>query len=90
MLFYLEYVTEALATYNVAGIRADFLAEASDVDVDGAVGNDDILPDTVHELLPGENLTSTGEKQTEQVELGAGEAGGLAVDGDGFAVEVHL
>ena len=48
IVFYLEYVPEALAADDVAGVGTKLLAEAGDMDVDGAVGDDDTIPDAVH------------------------------------------
>ena len=90
IFFRLEYVPEALAADDVAGVGTKFLAKTGDVDVDGAVGDDDTFPNAVHELLTREDLAAILEKQAEQVELSASEAGGLTVDGDSLAVEIHL
>ena len=47
-MFYLEYVPEALAADDMLGVGTEFLAEAGDVDVDGAVGDNDTFPYAVH------------------------------------------
>ena len=88
--FDLEYVSESLTVDDVFGVWAEFLAETSHVDNDGVAGDDHVFPDAVHELLAREYLATVLEQQGEQCELSACEAGSLAVDGDGLAVEVQL
>ena len=61
-MFYLEYVPEALAADDVAGVGTKLLAEAGDVDIDGAIGNNCASPDGIHELLAGTNLTTSRQQ----------------------------
>lgn len=88
--FHFKHIAEALAADNVSSICADFLTEAGDMDVDGAVGDDDASPDSVHELLAGEDISTILQQEDEQVELSTCEVDGLAVDADGLAVEADL
>ena len=81
--FHFKHIAEALAADNVSSICADFLTEAGDMDVDGAVGDDDASPDSVHELLAGEDISTILQQEDEQVELSTCEVDGLAVDADG-------
>ena len=60
------------------------------MDVDGAVGDDDASPDSVHELLAGEDISTILQQEDEQVELSTCEVDGLAIDADGLAVEADL
>ena len=84
--FHFKHIAEALAADNVSSICADFLTEAGDMDVDGAVGDDDASPDSVHELLAGEDISTILQQEDEQVELSTCEVDGLAIDADGLAV----
>lgn len=86
----LEHIAEARSADDVLGVGAEFLAQTGDVYFDGSFGDDDVLPDAVHELLAREDLSAVGEEQAEQAELGAGETGGLTVDAHALVVEVHL
>ena len=88
--FHFKHIAEALAADNVSSICADFLTEAGDMDVDGAVCDDDASPDSVHELLAGEDISTILQQEDEQVELSTCEVDGLAVDADGLAVEADL
>ena len=90
MRFCFEYVSKALTADDVAGVRTEFLAEPGDMDINSAVGDNDALPNVIHELLTGQNLATILEEQTKQAEFGAGEAGRLAVDGDGLAIKAYL
>ena len=62
LYFFVEIVAEAGAVVDVVGVGTEFLAEAGDVDIDGAIGNNSTRPDGIHELLAGANFT-TSRKQ---------------------------
>lgn len=53
-----KQVPESLAADDVSGVGTDLFAEAANVDIDGAVGDDDTFPDIVHELKTGEDLVA--------------------------------
>ena len=88
--FYFKNVSESLAAYNVAGVWAKLLSEAGDMDVNGALSDNDTLPYLIHKLLTREYMIAMREKQAKQVKLCAGEVDGLTVYGDCLAVKVHL
>ena len=49
-------------------VRSDLAAQTGDVDVDGAVEDDDLVaPDTVENLLAGEDHAAMGEEQGEEM-----------------------
>ena len=62
LYFFVEIVSEAGAVVDVVGVGAEFLAEAGDVDIDGAIGNNCASPDGIHELLAGANLTTSRQQ----------------------------
>ena len=62
-LLFFEYVAESLATDDVGCIRSEFLAETGDMDDNSVVGDDDSVPDAVHQLLTRENLSAVREQQ---------------------------
>ena len=72
-------------------VRSDLAAQTGDVDVDGAVEDDDLVaPDAVENLLAGEDHAAVGEEQGEDLELLLGEGEFRAVEGADLAPEVHF
>src|ERR1044072_8573087 len=64
---------------GVLGVALDLLAQVRDVDVAGALVAVELgLPELVHDLAAGEDLSGAADQEAEQLELGAGEADRLA------------
>ena len=77
-------------TDYIIGIGSQLFAEAIDMDIDGAIGNDYTCPKSIHELLARKDMPLVGEEHIQKVELCAGETDWLGIDGDGLTVKVHL
>src|SRR5579863_2193188 len=81
--FGVEAVAKAADGANeegVGGIGFDFVAQAEDVDVDGAVGDGAVLaPYGVEELLAAEDDAGAAHQVFEEAELGGGEEEFLAI-----------
>ena len=78
--FIVEIIAEAGAVADVIGVGTEFLAEAGDVDIYGAIRNDGSCPDAIHELLAGAQLTMSRHQLTQQTILGTRKTDGRTVD----------
>ncbi len=84
IFFFLEEaVADGADGVDHPGEVAEFFADGGDVDVDGAVGDEDIgAHGAVHELVAGEDAAAGGEDGGEEFEFGGGEVDGFSLYGD--------
>jgi hypothetical protein len=83
-LFFLEQaVADAADGVDHPGEIAELFANGGDVDVDGAISDEDIgAHGAIHELIAGEHAATEGEDGGEEFEFGGGEVDAAALDGD--------
>jgi len=76
---------------GIGRVALDFLAEAEDVDVDGAVGDGAVLaPYGVQQLLAAEDYPGTAHQKLQQAKLGGGECERHAIHANLAAGAVEL
>lgn len=83
--------TDGADEERVSWIRFDLLAEAQDVDVDGAVGDGAIVaPNGIEQLLTTEDYTGAAHQEFEQPELGRGQGEKRAIEAGFAAAAIEL
>ena len=88
-LLHVEVVTESEPRHEVVGIRPELLTHARDVDINGAVRDNDIhrpyLPD---EVVAGEDTAFMLKKDAENAKLCLGKLHLFAIDDDSLPVKI--
>src|SRR3954467_14380048 len=88
---FLQPVTNAANGADEPACVGEFLADGGDVDVDGAIGDEDVGSHRlVHELIAREHPAAGGDQCGEELELRKRELYGLAIEGDLVLVRVDV